>query len=136
MKPAHLLAILLFAMPLASQTLPESSKPQPDRIDWALLASAAAARGTDTYSTRKMLCHGNHEMFLPAFVVNHLPVLVAFESGIVTLNYFAARNLVRHHHRKLARVLILSDQLQVYPWAIHNLTLHTRRKMAVLGPEK
>jgi hypothetical protein len=134
MRPALLIAIMLAAVPLASQTLPEAPKPHFDRIDWALLASDAGARALDGYSTLKMLKNNNHEKFLPAFVVHDPPALAAFEGGMLTLNYFAARNLARHHHPKLAKAVIAADVIQVYPWAIHNLAMPVYRKSLPAGP--
>ena len=123
-----ILAILLLATPLAAQTLPEAPKPRLDRIDWVLLANDAGARALDGYSTHRMLCNGNHERFLPAFVVTHIPTLVTFEGGMVALNYFAARTLVHRRHPKLAKLLIAADLIQVYPWGIHNLSLTNSSK--------
>jgi hypothetical protein len=138
-----LAVILLVVTPLVAETPPEAPKadadpmtflsppPRPlktpraglDRIDWSLLASDAGARALDTYSTRWALSRGNHEIFLPGFVANHTPALAALEGGMVTLDYFVARRLVRHGHPRLARTMLLGDALQVSPWAIHNLTL-------------
>ena len=136
MRSALLFAIILVAEPLSSQTLPEAPKPHLDRIDWALLASDAGARALDGYSTLKMLGNNNHEKFLPAFVVNHAPALAAFEGGMLTLNYFAARNLASHHHAKLAKLVIAADVIQVYPWAIHNLTLPVCRESRPIEQRK
>lgn len=135
MNSTSFVAILFLAvLPLAAQAPPDAPKPRLDRIDWALLATDAGARALDAYSTRKMLGNNNHEKFLPGFVANHTPALVVFEGGMVTLNYFAARNLVRHRHPKLAKLVIAADVIQVYPWAIHNLTLPNNRKSRPPGP--
>jgi hypothetical protein len=123
MRAACLCALLLVTLPAAAETLPEAPKPHLDRADWALLASDAGARALDTYSTRWSLCRGNHEMFLPGFVANHTAALAAFEGGMVTVDYYAARNLTRRHHPRLARFVLAADGLQVWPWAIHNLTI-------------
>lgn len=136
MKSALLFAVMLVAEPLVSQTLPEAPKPHLDRIDWTLLASDAGARALDGYSTLNMLKKNNHEKFLPGFVVRHAPALAAFEGGMLTLNYFAARKLARHHHPKLAKLVIAADVIQVYPWAIHNLTLPVCRKSRPSGPQQ
>lgn len=117
-----------------AQVPSEESKPRLDRVDWALLASDAGARALDTYSTQKMLSDRNREEFLPETVANNTALLATFEGGMVTLNYFVARNLVRHHHRKLARFVVVADMVQVYPWAIHNLTLPSDSKSRVFAP--
>ncbi|MGA2886445.1 MAG: hypothetical protein ABSE51_00215 [Terracidiphilus sp.] len=122
-RRASLFAILLFSPPMVAQMLPEAPKPHTDRLDWTLLAADAGARTLDTYSTRWALRNpNNHEMFLPGFVANHTPMLATFEGGTVTLDYLAARKLLRHHH-KMARMLLAADALQVYPWAIRNMTM-------------
>jgi hypothetical protein len=136
MKSALLFAMMLVAEPLVSQTLPEAPKPHLDRIDWTLLASDAGARALDGYSTLNMLKKNNHEKFLPGFVVRHAPALAAFEGGMLTLNYFAARNLARHHHPMLAKLVIAADVIQVYPWAIHNLTMPACRESRPFGLQK
>lgn len=123
MKIALAAVVLLFASPLAAQTEGEPFKPHLHRIDWVLLASDAGARALDTYSTRWSLRNQNREMFLPGFIANHTAPLAAFEGGMVTLNYFAARRLIRHGHPKWARILMAADSIQVYPWAIRNLTM-------------
>jgi hypothetical protein len=123
LRPGRLLLILLMALPLKAQMLPDSPKPQLDASDWALLASDAGARALDTYSTRWALKNGNREMFLPGFVANHTSMMVAFSGSMVTLNYFAAKRMVRHRHFIMARILLSADSLEVYPWAIHNLML-------------
>ena len=128
MKSAGLIAVLLFSLHLVAQTVPDAPKPQLDRIDWMLLATDAGGRALDTYSTRRSLCDGNREKFLPDLIVNHTGRLAAFEGGMVTLNYFAARSLIRRHHRKLARVMLVADALQVWPWAIRNLTMPKSRR--------
>ena len=81
---------------------------------WVLLANAGA-RVLDGYSTRRTLCNEDHERFLPAFAVNHVPALVSFEGGKVALMYFAARSMGRRRHSKLARFPIAADVIQVYP---------------------
>jgi hypothetical protein len=143
MKTALVFLVLLLGMPLAASELPEAPTPNMDgvyltrlaprpqkeprknlnRIDWYLLASDAGIRTLDFYSTRAALHRGNHEKFLPGFVVNHTASLAAFEGGMVALDYFAARKLIRHHHPRIARIVLLADFVQVAPWAIHNLTL-------------
>ena len=127
LKSECLFAILFLALPLQAQMFPDEPKPHLDRAGWMLLASDAGARALDTYSTRWALSNGNRELFLPAFVANNTPVLAAFEGSMVTLNYFAARRLERHHRFFLAHVVVAADAMSVYPWAIHNLMLPKTR---------
>ena len=128
MKSIYLFAAILLSLPMGAETLPDAPKPQLDRVDWALLASDAGGRALDTYSTRRSLCDGNREKFLPDFIVNHTGRLAAFEGGMVAVDYFVARNLIRRRHRKLARMILLADSIQVWPWAIRNLTMPKSRR--------
>jgi hypothetical protein len=121
-----MIAEALIAATLA--TAPQAPKPALDRIDWSLLASDAAVRSLDTYSTRRMLKQGDHELFLPGFVANHTPVLAGVEAGAVAADYLTARYLVRHHHPRLAGVALMADFAQDAPWAIHNLYLKRGKK--------
>ncbi len=116
------LVLLLLAAPLAAQTLPGAPRPHIDRAEWALLATDAATRTLDCYSTHRMLAQGNHEDFLPAAIANHAPAMAAYSAGAVALNWYAARKMA-HHHRKLAHVLTIIDIGQVAPLAVHNLFL-------------
>jgi hypothetical protein len=128
MKSIYLFAAILLALPMAAETLPDAPKPHLDRVEWAMLASDAGGRALDAYSTRWSLCNGNREKFLPDFIVNHTGRLAVFEGGMVTADYFVARSLIRRRHRKLARIILLADALQVWPWAIRNLTMPKARR--------
>lgn len=123
MKPIYLFLLFLLTLPLAAEQLPEAPKPHFDRIDWTLLASDVGARALDTYSTRWSIENHNHEMFLPGFIANHTATMAAYSGGMVALDYFAARSLIRHHHHKVAKMLLAVDGIQVWPWAIRNLTM-------------
>ncbi len=121
--------LLLFAVlsvkVMHGQTLPPAPQPHHlPKIDWALSAGDAGARGLDTYSTRWFITHHyGHELLLPEAVADHTPALVAVEGGAVTLDYFAARYLGRRGHHRLAEVWLIADAACVTPWAVHNLYL-------------
>lgn len=110
--------------------IPDAPKPAPtihlDRTQWALLTIDAGVRGLDVYSTRRMLQGPNHEMFLPDVISHHVPMMIAYSAGTVGMNYLAARELVKHHHPRLAKLVVMVDVGQDAPWAIHNLYLKTR----------
>jgi hypothetical protein len=121
MKLAALLLLCsTFAM---SQELPQAPKPHLDRIEMALLASDAAVRAVDVYSTHRMLQQGNRELFLPGFIANHTPVMALYSGAMVYADYKAASMLQAHHHTRMAKMVLLADQLQVAPWDLHNFAL-------------
>jgi hypothetical protein len=118
------LAILLaFAAPLFAQ-LPDAPKPQIDRLQWTLLAADAGIRGLDVYSTHKMLERGCHEKFLPDSISHHPAAMIAFSAAVVGTDWYIARTLTRHHHRRLAHLATIVDIGVDAPWAIHNLYIH------------
>jgi hypothetical protein len=119
MKP---LMLLLLAVPLAAQ-VPNAPQPKPDRVEWSLLAADASSRALDVYSTHQMLANGYHELLLPKAIADHTPAMAAYSAGAVALDWWTARRLERHGHRKLARLVTVIDIAQDAPWAVHNLYL-------------
>jgi hypothetical protein len=116
-------ALALCAASLSGQSLPDAPKPHLDRAEWSLLAVDAAARGLDVYSTHWAEQAGNKERVLPGFIANHPPVMVLYSGGMVAAQYWIARKLFAHHHRKLAYVMTTADVAITAPSAIHNLFL-------------
>ncbi len=74
--------------------------------DWGLLGAAAALRFGDYKSTVKAMSDPANfrEVELPQALVHNQPALGAFETSTVVANYYAYRFLVRHEHRRLARL--------------------------------
>ena len=105
--------------------LPQAPQPQPKFgiADWSLIATDASVRALDVISTHRMLTQGDHELILPKFIANHTPVMAAYSSGCVASDYFWARTLTKHHHPKLARLVVAVDASQDAFWAIKNITL-------------
>jgi hypothetical protein len=98
------------------------------RIDWSLLAADAAARSLDVYSTHLALSEGFHELILPKAIADHTPAMAAYSAGCVASDYLWARYLVKHHHPKLAKIVILGDASQDAIFAVHNLYLKRAEK--------
>jgi hypothetical protein len=113
---------------IVSAPAPAPVKPHFDRIDFALIASDVAVRTLDTYSTRRMLNQGNHELFLPDCISHSTPAMAAFSGAVVASNVLAARYLIHHHHPKLAKAMLAVDVAQDAPWAVHNLYLPNHRR--------
>lgn len=118
-------AVVLFVLVSAmrAQTLPEAPKPHLDRIEWSLLAADAAARGLDVYSTHWAESTGNKEGTLPGWIANHPPVMALYSGGVVAAQYYVARKLFKHGHRRLAYAITAADVSVTAPYAIHNLFL-------------
>ena len=123
MKTLILCALILCAASLSGQALPDAPKPHLDRLEWSLLATDAAVRGLDVYSTHWAMQAGNKERVLPGFIANHPPMMALYSAGMVAAQYWIARKLVAHHHRKLAYVVTSADVAITAPSAIHNLFL-------------
>ena len=120
-----LLALVLGAAALVMDGQePTQPKPTIDRTEWALLASAATARGLDVYTTREGLGSQHmREKCLPNVIAGNTPGMMLYSGGIVVLDYLVARELSKHHHRKLAYILTAIDAGTTLPFAIHNETL-------------
>jgi len=82
-----------------------------------------AARGLDVYSTHWAESVGNKEGTLPGWIANHSPVMALYSGGVVYAQYWLARKLFAHHHRKLAYALTAADASVTAPFAVHNLFL-------------
>lgn len=123
MKTLTLCALIVCAASLSGQTLPDAPKPHLDRMEWSLLATDAAARSLDVYSTHRALQAGNKERVLPGFIANHPPVMAFYSGGMVFTQYWIARKLSAHHHSKLAHVVTAVDVALTAPSAIRNLFL-------------
>lgn len=74
--------------------------------DWGLLGAAAALRYLDYQTTERAMADPAkfREVVLPQALVDHPAGLAAFEAATVGVNYWIYRELVRHGHRRLARV--------------------------------
>ena len=110
-----------FAVALVRNPPAAPNKVHFDRELKALILTDAALRiGGDTTSTRWTLGHGTTEAMLPAAIVKTTPGLAAFETGIVAFEVVAARQLVKHHHPKLAKLGVMIDIGFVAPTVARN----------------
>ena len=116
------LVLILFVAVSAYGQNPGENLPRFDKTEWALLASDAAARGLDVYSTHWALKAGNKEGTLPGWIVNHPPVMALYSGGIVAGQYYVARKLFPRH-RNLAHLITVMDVSVTAPYAVHNLLL-------------
>ena len=93
-------------------------------MEWSLLAADASVRALDVYSTRRALsCGCNHEAILPAFIAGHTVAMAAYSGGSVIFDWYVARTLERHGHRRLAHIFTSVDLSQDAVFALRNLTL-------------
>jgi hypothetical protein len=123
MKKTILMMLAIFAMRISAQSLPNAPKPRLDKTEWALLASDAAVRGVDVYSTHWAEAAGNKERCLPGFIANHTPVMALYSGGVVYSQYRIAKKLTNHHHQKWAHAISAVDIAVTAPSAIHNFYL-------------
>jgi len=123
MKKLIVFTLMTLALRISAQSLPEAPKPHLDRTEWALLATDAAARGLDVYSTNWAQRAGNKEGTLPGWIAKHPPVMALYSGGMVYAQYWVARKLLAHRHRKLAYAMTATDISITAPFAIHNLLL-------------
>ena len=126
-----LLCIFALSISCMAQDLPNAPKPQLDKVEWSLLAADASVRTIDTITTRQMLERGNQENILPQFVVNHTPILIGVEAGMVGINYLLARELYKHNHQRVARVITGIDVASTGYWGIHNIVLPDHRMKGI-----
>ena len=115
--------LMLVLLGVGHAQLPEAPKPHFDKTEWALLATDAAARGLDVYSTHWAEQAGNKEGTLPGWIANHPPVMALYSGGVVYAQYWMARRLFAHGHKKWAYAVTAADISVTAPFAIHNLYL-------------
>ena len=98
-----------------------------DHTQWALLAADAGVRGLDVYSTHRMLQGPNHEKFLPDCISHHTPAMIAYGGAAVGVQWLLARQLIKHGHSRLAKIITAVDVAQDGYLSINNLNLKGRR---------
>jgi len=114
----------------------ETARPRIDGLTWTILAADGGARALDAYSTHRMLKNNcgtglqmpgtstcNYEQYLPGFISNHVSGMYAFDGAVWFSEFAATRFLVRHNHRRLARLIPFIDFLSTTSFAVNNLTL-------------
>ena len=122
----------------------QTAKPRIDRLTWTLLAADGGARVFDAYSTRRMLKNNcssgipiagtstcNYEQNLPGFITDHPAGIYAFDGAVWLSEFAATRFLIRHHHRRLARLIPFIDFISTTSFAVNNLTLSIGGNSAV-----
>lgn len=116
-----LLTLLLIVYCFGAASGQQSKPPGFQRVDWALLAAHASVRALDVYSTHYALTHGEHEAILPNVIASNPPRMALYSASAVGFDWFVSRELIRHHHRKLARAFTIIDTAQVFGSTIGNL---------------
>lgn len=113
----------------------ESPNPREQRFGASLkilLASDAAVRALDGYSTARMLrnrCNGvstapvcNEENFLPDFLTRSNGAIYGYEGGVWLAQALVVHKLAKHHQR-LAKLIPTLDIATTLPFAVNNLRL-------------
>jgi hypothetical protein len=91
--------------------LAQNTQDRHDRVA-QMLAEELTREGLET--------HKMYEKCLPDIIAGNTPGMILYSGGIVALDYLAARELSKHHHRRLAHVLTAIDVGMTLPFAIHN----------------
>jgi hypothetical protein len=84
---------------------PRAQQERPELLDDALYASVAGYRTFDYLSTRYALSRGAREVVLPQWVVSSRGTFIAFEGLATASEVSGSVWLIRHRHRRLARVM-------------------------------
>jgi len=123
---------------------PELPKNGIGKLTKVLLATDAATRMFDAYSTVRMLrnrCGSNatvpvcnEEMFLPDAVTRSSATIYGYEGGVWVSQVLAVRQLSRHHSR-LARLIPILDMATTLPFAINNVQLPINSQAAPMRAE-
>jgi hypothetical protein len=105
------------------QELPDAPKPHLLSPDHVVLAYAITGRALDVWSTNQFLGRGGREVILPATVVNHTALTVGFEAVVLGAEWFGARELRKHGHRQLARMVFALDGSMCLATDVHNFQI-------------
>lgn len=85
--------------------MPRAEPNRPHLLDMALYATIAGYRTMDYFSTRHAIAGGAREMILPQWVVENRGAFIAFE-GLATAGEVSSSVwLIRHRHRRVARMM-------------------------------
>jgi hypothetical protein len=85
--------------------VPRAGQDRPHLLDTVLYASIAGYRTLDYFSTRHALAGGAHERILPQWVVNNDGVFIAFEGFATAGEVSSSVWMIRHRHRRMARMM-------------------------------
>lgn len=97
-----------------------------DRLQWSLTAADFGVRAFDAYSTERSLRNPrNHEDILPDWISHVSGRAYAYSEIVAVANLYLSRELVRHHHTRLAKLVPALDIALDGEAAVHNMTLAT-----------
>lgn len=85
--------------------VPRAEQNRPHLLDTILYASIAGYRTLDYFSTRRALAGGAHEKILPQWVVNNRGAFIGFEAVATAGEVSSSVWLIRHRHRRMARMM-------------------------------
>lgn len=92
-----------------AQTLPDAPTPHILSADHIAITYDATARILDVVSTNQFLGRGGREVMLPPSIVDHPAIMIGFEAAAMGVEWLGARELRRHGHNKLARMVWMID---------------------------
>jgi len=123
-----LFAILLFCIAQGhGGQLPDAPSKFWTRSNAVLVAADAAAKAQDGYRTNANLSIGGRETDAVArpFVTHGTPLRASFFAGCFALDAFAAYELTKHHHPKLATAVLLGGITYSTSGAVASTTART-----------
>lgn len=116
--------VLMMAIPMGAQSLPDAPKPQLDNWEWGMLAGDLVVRQMDTITTRHFLtdpCHCFVEESNFNWIVKSTPRLAVYDAAVPVFYWFVTRELTIHHHPRLAHIVAGFDLIYDGSAVIHNI---------------
>ena len=113
----------IYGCTASAQALPDAPSPRILSPDHIAIAYDGMARILDVVSTNQFLGRGGHEDILPTAVVDHPALMVGFEAAVMGAEWFGARELRKHGHPKLARMVWMIDGSAVLATDISNFEI-------------
>jgi len=83
--------------------------PQPTAVDFVLYSATMGTRILDYISTERVLASGGHEEILPSGLVHNKPAFAMYSVGTAAIEIFCSYVLLKHGHRKLARLALMVE---------------------------
>jgi hypothetical protein len=93
-----------------AQSLPDAPTPRFLSADNVVMAYDGVARLVlDPWSTRRVLGRGGAEGNLPPQIANHPATMVGYGAAVMAVEWLGARELRRHGHKRIARMIFAID---------------------------
>lgn len=104
-----LLVIWIFAVTGIVANCEQPKIPQATTVDFSLYAAVMTTRVLDYVSTERVLDSGGKEDILPSGLVHNKPAFALYSIGTGAAEIFISHLLLKRNHRKMARILLMTD---------------------------